>query len=74
MPFTLIALAPTNTKLLDVAAFEAKGLESKQKDSETIAGQGQGTAELIRKWAGLNAVRGIPPVLGICCVLAALNL
>ena len=75
MPFTLIALAPTNTRLLDIAAIEAKGLESEHTRPESIvAGEGQTTAELIRKWAGLNAVRGIPPVLGICCVLAALNL
>jgi len=75
MPFTLIALAPTNTKLLQIAATEAKGLGREPTRPGNIAAEeGQGTAELIRKWTGLNAIRGVPPVLGICCILAALNL
>lgn len=75
MPFTLLVLAPTNTKLLKTAAVEAKGLESEDTHPGNVAaGEGQGTAELIRKWAGLNALRGIPPVLGVGCVLMALNL
>ena len=75
MPFTLVVLRPTNTKLLEAAAVEAKGLESEETHPGNVAaGQGQGTPELIRKWARLNAIRGIPPVLGIGCVLTALNL
>ena len=66
MPFTLIVLAPTNTKLLKRAAVEAKGEEIEERE-------GQSTPELIRHWAGLNAVRGIPPILGIGCVVAALT-
>lgn len=75
MPFTLIALAPTNAKLLETAAIPAKGLESEETyPGNVAAGQGQGTPALIRKWARLNAIRGLPPVLGIGCVLTALNL
>lgn len=74
MPFTLLVLAPTNTKLLETAAVEAKGLESEETHPGNVAaGKGHSTAELIRKWAGLNAVRALPPMLGIGCVLAALN-
>jgi hypothetical protein len=75
MPFTLIVLAPTNAKLLETAAVHSKGLESEKTHlGDVAAGQGQGTPELISKWAKLNAIRGIPPVLGIGCVLTALNL
>jgi hypothetical protein len=74
MPFTLLVLAPTNTKLLEIAAVEVEGLESDETHPGNVAaGQGQGTAELVRKWAGLNAIRALPPVLGIGCVLTALN-
>lgn len=74
MPFTLIALAPTNTKLLKTAAIEERGEESEEvRLGNVAAGEVQSTPDLIRKWAGLNAIRGIPPILGIGCVLAALN-
>lgn len=73
MPFTLIALAPTNSKLIKIAEVEEKGEEAEESHPGNIAAsKGESTSDLVRKWAALNAVRGIPPLLGIGCVVAAL--
>jgi hypothetical protein len=72
MPFTLIALAPTNSKLIKAAEIEKMGQEVEETHPGNVASKGESTQDLVRKWAGLNAVRGIPPLIGIGCVVAAL--
>ena len=72
VPFTLIVLAPTNSKLIKAAEIEKMGDEAKETYPGNVASKGESTPDLLRKWAGLNAARAISPLIGIGCVVAAL--
>ena len=52
-PFTGLVMKPTNDALIARAAAGEKGIE-----------KGATNGELVRKWAGLNTIRGLLPLAG----------
>lgn len=70
VPFTLLAMAPTNDKLLGKKD-ELATASLSNKNVEAFAAEGETVHELMDKWASLNMARAMLVAVGAVCTVAS---